>query len=120
MDHALPLEGQRLGEDGRRVHGVGEVNRAIERAPFPHAHHLCHHFHQPTVAPVGIAHQRAVPLQHARSDDGIVRAAHGVQPQLQFPDARLAGAQPGKERRVFGVVVQAVGSETQDHGGLTF
>lgn len=74
----------------------------------------------PTVAPVRIAHQRAVPLQHARSDDGIVRAAHGVQPQLQFPDARLAGAQPGKKRRVFGVVVQAVGSETQDHGRLTF
>ena len=42
-------------------------------------------------------------------------AGAGHQRQLQVADAGFAGAQPAEQRRVFGVVVQAVGGQTQAH-----
>jgi len=81
-------------EEGSTGVGGGKSRRRAWR-PSTHAHHLCHHsFHHHRRAR-RIAHQRAVPCRHAAATIGIDVGLHGVQPQLQFTDARLAGAQHG-------------------------
>ena len=116
MDHALALQRGGLGEDRRRIDRIDEVDRAVEAALRAfQADDLRHQLHQSAVAPVGIALEPVVAAQHAGGGDRIVRAADRMQCQPQVADAGFAGAQPAEQRRVFGVVVQAVGGQTQAH-----
>ncbi|MNE38558.1 hypothetical protein D3C80_1324620 [compost metagenome] len=111
MDHALALQGQGFGKDGGRIDRIDEIDGTVQTAFLVvQAHHLGHQLHQPALAPIGVAAYAGIGVQHARRLDGIVGTPHGVQAKPELAYAGLAGAQPGEQGRVLGLVVKTVGS----------
>ncbi|MNV48251.1 hypothetical protein D3C71_1401480 [compost metagenome] len=116
VDHALTLERDGLGEDGRRVDRVDQIDGAIQRAlRRAHADHFGHQLHQSAFAAIGVTLQGRVVGQRAGGGDGIEGAAHRMQLHAQLADTALAGTQPAEQRGVGALMVQMVGGQADAH-----
>ncbi len=118
MRDALPLERKRLRKNRRRVHGIDQVDRAVERrlavAAFGHARNQ---LHQAALAAVRVADQAGVTLQHALAHDRIMGAPHRVQLHAQLADGGRARTQPGEQGGIGGFVVQTIGGQAKTQLG---